>query len=157
MVAALHASSRLFRRPEAGASNSGAADISRPLAEKFGDFGTPEQHVPDAKMDWETCMTMNNTWGFSEHDHNWKSPQTIIRTLIDIPAFDGRITVKGKVHYLHLFSRPAGGIISITIPGSTATLMEDGQSLMVTRDDKQTIMHLPKTLPDPVATVIRLE
>jgi len=30
-------------------------------------------------MDWETCMTMNNTWGYSEHDQNWKSSEALIR------------------------------------------------------------------------------
>ena len=83
---------RLFRRLEAGFSLDGGADISRPLDLKFGDFATPEQHVPnafDAKMNWETCMTMNNTWGFSEHDRNWKSPETIIRTLVDIASKGG--------------------------------------------------------------------
>lgn len=26
---------------------------------------------------YETAATMNNTWGFSYHDHNWKSPEKI--------------------------------------------------------------------------------
>jgi alpha-L-fucosidase len=202
---------RLFRRPEAGFGLDGGADISRPLDVKFGDFATPEQHIPatlDARMDWETCMTMNGTWGYSEHDQNWKSPETIIRNLIDIaskggnyllnigptgdgsipqpsidimsatgkwmatnaeairgttrspfriPDFDGRITAKGDVHYLHLFSRPENGIISAMIPVSTARLLDGGQTLKVTRDGGQTVIHLPPVLPDPVATVIRLE
>ena len=47
-----------------------------------GDFGTPEQKIPDTGLDrdWETCMTMNKTWGYKSYDHNWKSAETLIRT-----------------------------------------------------------------------------
>lgn len=48
-----------------------------------GDFTTPEQTVPSrgvAGVDWEQCMTMNTTRGFSEHDHAWKSDEQLIRS-----------------------------------------------------------------------------
>lgn len=57
-----------------------------------GDFTTPEQTIPStgvAGVDWEVCMTMNTTWGYSEHDHAWKSSQTLIRNLIDIVSKGG--------------------------------------------------------------------
>ena len=45
-----------------------------------GDFGTPEQTIPangfGPGVDWETCMTMNDTWGYNKRDNHWKSPQT---------------------------------------------------------------------------------
>lgn len=34
-------------------------------------------------------MTMNTTWGYSEHDHQWKSNETLIRNLIDIASKGG--------------------------------------------------------------------
>lgn len=34
-------------------------------------------------------MTMNGIRGFSEHDHNWKSSETIIRALSDIARKGG--------------------------------------------------------------------
>ena len=34
-------------------------------------------------------MTMNTTWGYSEHDHKWKSTETLIRNLIDIASKGG--------------------------------------------------------------------
>ena len=40
-------------------------------------------------VDWETCMTLNTTWGYSEHDHAWKSDETLIRNLIDIASKGG--------------------------------------------------------------------
>jgi alpha-L-fucosidase len=56
-----------------------------------GDFDTPEQHIAgngDNRL-FESCMTMNNTWGFSEHDNNWKSSQTLIRNLIETSSLGG--------------------------------------------------------------------
>jgi len=57
-----------------------------------GDFGTPEQHVPATGTpgwDWETCMTMNDTWGFRKDDHNWKSTEDLIHKLVDIVSKGG--------------------------------------------------------------------
>lgn len=56
-----------------------------------GDFGTPEQEILEgtSDMDWESCMTMNDTWGFKKNDDNWKSSETLIHNLIDIAAKGG--------------------------------------------------------------------
>jgi alpha-L-fucosidase len=57
-----------------------------------GDFGTPEQHIPATGIpgwDWETCMTMNDTWGFKKDDHNWKSTEDLIHKLVDIVSKGG--------------------------------------------------------------------
>ncbi len=57
-----------------------------------GDFSTPEQYIPATGIpgkDWETCMTMNNTWGYVSYDHDWKSTETLIRNLIDIASKGG--------------------------------------------------------------------
>lgn len=57
-----------------------------------GALSTPEQHIPATGMpgrDWETCMTMNNTWGFKSYDHNWKSTETLLRNLVDIVSKGG--------------------------------------------------------------------
>jgi len=56
-----------------------------------GDFGTPEQEILEgaSDADWESCMTMNDTWGFKQNDHNWKSAQILIDNLVDIAAKGG--------------------------------------------------------------------
>ena len=56
-----------------------------------GDFGTPEQEIPAAGLDsdWETCMTMNDTWGYKSEDNKWKSTTTLVRNLIDIASKGG--------------------------------------------------------------------
>jgi alpha-L-fucosidase len=58
-----------------------------------GDHKTPEQRIPNLKdldgTDWETCMTMNGTWGYKSYDHNYKTPETLIRNLLDITSKGG--------------------------------------------------------------------
>ena len=57
-----------------------------------GDFGTPEQEIPAtgiSGMKWESCMTMNDTWGYKHFDHNWKSEEILIHNLIDIVSKGG--------------------------------------------------------------------
>jgi len=57
-----------------------------------GDYGTPEQEIPDTGLpgvNWESCMTMNDTWGYKSFDHNWKSSETLIRNIVDITSKGG--------------------------------------------------------------------
>ncbi len=59
----------------------------------LGDYGTPEQEIPPTGfgpgVDWESCMTMNGTWGYKQNDNNWKSTETLIRNLIDCASKGG--------------------------------------------------------------------
>jgi alpha-L-fucosidase len=58
-----------------------------------GDYKTPEQRIPNLSeldgKDWETCMTMNETWGYKSYANNWKSKETLVRNLIDIASKGG--------------------------------------------------------------------
>ncbi len=83
-----------------------------------GDYDTPEQFIPKAiptkkkpgiqgveppkdEKDigavpdpadfrlWETCMTINNTWGYNKSDTQYKSATTLIRTLVEVASKGG--------------------------------------------------------------------
>jgi alpha-L-fucosidase len=56
-----------------------------------GDYGTPEQRIPQAGLDydWETNMTMNGTWGYKSYDYNWKSATDLVQKLVDIVGKGG--------------------------------------------------------------------
>jgi len=82
-----------------------------------GDYQTPEQFIPNAiptknvrfnAVDrsvqqqlkptipkpedfqlWETCMTINNTWAYNMHDHEYKSAQFLIRSLVEVASRGG--------------------------------------------------------------------
>jgi len=74
--------------------------------DEVGDYGTPEQTIPANGMpgqDWESCMTMNDTWGFSAHDHNWKSSVTLVHNVIDCAS-------KGGNYLLNVGPTPEGEI-----------------------------------------------
>jgi len=56
-----------------------------------GDYSTPEQRIPTNSLagDWETCMTMNGTWGYRSYDNKWKPTDTLIHNLVDIASKGG--------------------------------------------------------------------
>jgi alpha-L-fucosidase len=88
-----------------------------------GDTETPEQYIPPngyPGRDWETCMTMNDTWGYKSYDHNWKSTKTLVRNLIDIASKGG--------NYLLNVGPTSEGVIP---PESVKRLKEVGQWLKV--------------------------
>lgn len=70
-----------------------------------GDTKTPEQKIPNLSeldgQDWETCMTMNGTWGYRTSDNKWKSTETLIRNLCDIAS-------KGGNYLLNVGPKPDG-------------------------------------------------
>ena len=58
----------------------------------LGDFGTPEQEIPETGLpgkDWESCMTMNDHWGYNKFDNHWKSVRELIFNLTDIASKGG--------------------------------------------------------------------
>jgi alpha-L-fucosidase len=44
---------------------------------------------PDEFQLWETCMTINNTWAYNAHDHNFKSSTELIRGLVEVSSRGG--------------------------------------------------------------------
>ena len=83
-----------------------------------GDFATPEQTIraEAGGRAWESCMTLNDSWGYQAADDNWKSPRTVIRNLITC-AHDG-----GN-YLLNIGPQPDGGIP----PESERILREVGE------------------------------
>jgi alpha-L-fucosidase len=123
---------RLYRSREAGWASMGTDGYLPQLDPKFGDFITPEQHVPPSGMpgvDWETCMTMNTTWGYSDHDPAWKPAKELLQNLIDI-------TAKGGNFLLNIGPRGDG---SVPEPSVTALqtigawMQQNGEAILGTR------------------------
>jgi alpha-L-fucosidase len=74
-----------------------------------GDIETPEQYIPATGIpgrDWETCMTMNDTWGYKTDDHHWKSAETLIRNLVDIASKGGNYLLNVGPTSLGEFPKP---------------------------------------------------
>src|SRR5437868_11827551 len=66
-----------------GHTRQGLSGLNQAGQIGLGDFGTPEQQAPPEGLpgvDWETCMTMNDTWGYKSYDDDWKDTRTLLRT-----------------------------------------------------------------------------
>lgn len=65
--------------------------VNMRIGNGLGDYGTPEQEIPSGKSanSWETCMTINRHWGYNKADLNWKSPDELLRNLVDIVSKGG--------------------------------------------------------------------
>jgi len=57
------------------------------------DFGTPEQQIEADKSGrmWESCMTMNDAWGYTPIDTDYKSPHEILRMLRQVATGGGNL------------------------------------------------------------------
>ncbi|MBI5395748.1 MAG: alpha-L-fucosidase, partial [Verrucomicrobia bacterium] len=61
-----------------------------------GHFSTLEQYVPPLGLpgrDWETCMAINDSWGYKRDDNKWKSAQQLIHSLVDVASKGGNYVV----------------------------------------------------------------
>jgi alpha-L-fucosidase len=58
-----------------------------------GDFDTPEKFLPATppQRAWETCLTMNDSWGYNKDDPSYKSPTELIQTLCEIAGKGGHL------------------------------------------------------------------
>jgi alpha-L-fucosidase len=58
-----------------------------------GDFDTPEKFLPAVPpaRPWETCLTMNDSWGYNKDDPSYKSSTELIQTLCDIAGKGGHL------------------------------------------------------------------
>jgi alpha-L-fucosidase len=85
-----------------------------------GDFSTPEQEVKAsaAGRAWESCMTLNDSWGFNRGDDAWKTPKTIVNNLVTCARGGGN-------YLLNIGPEPDGAIP----PASAGILEEVGQWL----------------------------
>ena len=72
--------------------------LSYDKAAWLGDFLTPEIAVPNQPvsvrgqfMPWETCMTLNDHWGYYRGDHNFKPWQTVATALMNCVSQNGNL------------------------------------------------------------------
>ncbi len=79
-----------------------------------GDFSTPEQeiHAAAAGRAWESCMTLNDSWGFDRADDSWKSAKTIVANLANCARGGGN-------YLLNIGPKPDG-----SVPEESVTTLE---------------------------------
>ena len=68
-------------------------------SEYSGDFVSPEQIIPpegvvddmDKPVVWESCITMNNNWGYNSRDDHFKTADMIIKKLVECVSKGGNM------------------------------------------------------------------
>jgi len=62
------------------------------------DITTPEQYTPrqapkikGQEVTWEACHTFSGSWGYYRDEQTWKSPEQLIKMLIDTVALGGNL------------------------------------------------------------------
>jgi alpha-L-fucosidase len=95
-----------------------------------GDFSTPEQKIEAAKgKAWESCMTMNDSWGYHKADDDWKSPRLVIQNLSTCAKDGGN-------YLLNIGPKPDGSVPeeSVRILTSVGKWMDKNSQSLYTTD-----------------------
>jgi alpha-L-fucosidase len=90
-----------------------------------GDFSTPEQKIIAAENGaaWESCMTLNQSWGYDSADDEWKSSRVIIQNLISCAR-------EGGNYLLNIGPKGDG-----SIPQETVRILSEVGAWMATNGD----------------------
>lgn len=86
-----------------------------------GDFVTPEQYQPSAPMTsggrpvlWEACQTLNGSWGYDRDNLDRKSPDLLVRMLVDGVSKGGNLLLNvGPTGRGHLDARDTAALAEV--------------------------------------------
>ena len=98
----------------------------------YGDYRQMgDNEIPAAayRGRWETPMTLNNTWGYSKTDENWKSPKTVLKMLTEVTGKGGNLLINVGPDALGRF--PSGSVDVLQQVGGW--LRQNGESIYGTR------------------------
>ncbi|MDR1108248.1 MAG: alpha-L-fucosidase [Spirochaetaceae bacterium] len=98
MVRSLQPHLIVDNRLEGSGENSGTILSANPSG-YAGDFACPEQMIPPEgirnaagdPVPWETCITLNNHWGYCAADRHWKGADMVIRMLVECVSKNGNL------------------------------------------------------------------
>jgi len=67
--------------------------INSRIGNGLGDYDVLEQQIgSDISLSpWESCITMSGHWGYSKYDKAWKSPELLVRQLVEIVCKGGNL------------------------------------------------------------------
>ncbi len=66
--------------------------INSRIGNHLGDYEVIEQSLMNkAKGEWEACITMSRNWGYNRHDTVWKSPEILVRNLVEVVSKGGNL------------------------------------------------------------------
>lgn len=123
------------------------------------DLVTPEEYQAKSwptrngeKVIWETCQTLNGSWGYDRDNHYWKSPELLLTLLVDTVSKGGNLllnvgpTARGEIQpealetlakiaeWMHAHSR--------AIYGCTASEFEPPADCRYTQNGDRLYLHI---------------
>jgi alpha-L-fucosidase len=135
----------------------------------LGDYAESRDNViPSGALqaDWEVPATINDTWGFKTNDDNWKSPQELVRKLVDVASKGGNYllnvgpTAEGLIPQPSVERMQAIGRWLRTngeaIYGAHAGPLQSLDELRTTRRGSTVFLHALKWPGDDLPRVFRL-
>ncbi len=134
-----------------------------PEGGRLGDFGTPEQEIPETGTpgrDWESCITTNDNWGYKQQDHHWKSPRRLAEILVETvskggnlllnvgPMADGRFPPDAITNLEGLGAWM--GVHGAMVRGTTASRFGDAERFRSTTQGEQAHLFVHDWRPGPL-------
>lgn len=124
-----------------------------------GDLVTPEQYQPHEPMRregepvrWEACQTLNGSWGYDRDNVDFKTPDLLVRMLVDSVAKDGNMLLnigpdgRGGIAQRDLSSLTAIGrwmeLHQDSVIGAGPTASTPAPGTVLTRREDRLYVHL---------------
>lgn len=124
-----------------------------------GDFVSPEQYQPDAPMQrdgrpvpWMAVQTIDGSWGYDRENRSAKSPDLLVRMLVDTVSKDGSLMInvgpdgRGRITPAHAaILEDVGAWMSLhrrAIDGCTASAFVAPPDARYTQNGRRLYLHL---------------
>jgi len=128
--------------------------------QELNDNGMPSSGIEEY---WETPQTLNDTWGYSRFDHNWKSSTEVIRRLVEIVSKGGNYLLNVGPDGLGRIPEPSRKILEETgswmqvfgesIYGTEASPLEAAEWGFCTRKGDVLFLHITNWPEDNMVEV----
>ncbi len=123
------------------------------------DVYTPEQiqltewlRVDGEPVVWEACQTLSGSWGYHRDEESWKSPEQLIRMLINTVSIGGNLLMNVGPTSLGTFDPRALNALSVyrdwmalhseSIYGCTQSEFQTPQDCRLTQNGKKIYVHI---------------
>jgi alpha-L-fucosidase len=154
-------------RLEVSGEGFGSIATDNPTAYS-GDFVSPEQIIPPKgilnergePLAWESCITMNNHWGYHRYDKDFKSSKVIIRKLVECVSKGGNLLLNVGPDANGVIPEESAGILceigswmeknSDSIYGCTHADLEKPEYGRITRKGNKYYFHITEELIGPI-------
>jgi alpha-L-fucosidase len=83
--------------------------VNSRVGNNLGDYKVLEQEIVKGKQSalWESCITMSKNWGYIKYDSVYKSPELMVRQLLEIVSKGGNLLLNIGPNALGEITQPA--------------------------------------------------